>query len=126
MCRDFYAAKGGNAGGFQVQVVSMNIEQGRDAKTRQYIKQTGVNLVLDDVDGKVYQSLNGRGIPYVVVLTKATGESIWKISYSHAGYEGYEKVRQRSSIRFGRMIRQAIRPLDKPTPDVATTVSARA
>ena len=108
--QNFYAAKGGNAGGFQVQVVSMNIEQGRDAKTRQYIKQTGVNLVLDDVDGKVYQSLNGRGIPYVVVLTKATGESIWKISYSHAGYEGYEKVREViDSIRPDDS--QAIRPV---------------
>ena len=47
----FYTAKGGNAAGFPVQVVSMNIEQGRAAKTRQYIKQTGVNLVLDDVGG---------------------------------------------------------------------------
>ena len=89
----FYAAKGGNAGGFQVQVISMNIEQRRDAKTRQYIKQTGVSLVLDDIDGKVYQLLNGRGIPYVVVLTETAG-SIWKISYSHTGYEGFEKVRQ--------------------------------
>ena len=114
----FYAARGSNAGGFQVQVISMNIEQRRDAKTRQYIEQAGASLVLDDIDGKVYQSLNGRGIPYVVVLTKATGESIWKISYSHTGYEGFEKVRQViDSIRPGDP--SAIRPLDKPTPDVA-------
>ena len=118
----FYAARGGNAGGFQVQVISMNIEQRRDAKTRQYIEQAGASLVLDDIDGKVYQSLNGRGIPYVVVLTKATGESIWKISYSHTGYEGFEKVRQViDSIRPGDP--SAIRPLDKPTPDVATPLA---
>ncbi len=106
----FYMAKGGNAAGFPVQVVSMNIEQGRAAKTRLYIKRTGVSLVLDDVGGKVYQSLNGRGIPYVVVLTKTAGESHWEISYSHAGYEGYERVREViDSIRPDDP--QAIRPL---------------
>ena len=114
----FYTAKGGNAAGFPVQVVSMNIEQGRAAKTRQYINQTGMSLVLDDVGGKVYQSLNGRGIPYVVVLTETAGGSQWEVSYSHAGYEGYEKVREViDSIRPDDP--QAIRPLDKTIPSVA-------
>ena len=47
------------------------------------------------------------------------GESHWEISYSHAGYEGYERVREViDSIRPDDL--QAIRPLDKPTPDLAT------
>jgi thiol-disulfide isomerase/thioredoxin len=115
----FYAAKGGNAAGFPVQVLSMNIEQGRVAKTRQYIKQTGVSLVLDDVGGKVYQSLTGRGIPYVVVLTETAGGRHWEIAYAHTGYEGYEKLRGViDSIRSNDS--KVIRPLDKPTPDVTT------
>ena len=119
----FYTAKGGNASGFPVQVVSMNIEQGRAAKTWQYINQTGMSLVLDDVGGTVYQSLNGRGIPYVVVLTETAGGSQWEVSYSHAGYEGYEKVREViDSIRPDDP--QAICPLDKTIPECGHTVSA--
>ena len=65
-----YAGKNGNPAGKPVQVLSLNIEQGRTARTRQYIRQTGASLVLDDVGGRVYKALGGRGIPYVIVLAK--------------------------------------------------------
>lgn len=88
----YYAAKNGNPSGKPVQVLSLNIEQSRAAKTRQYINQTGASLVLDDVGGEVYKALGGRGIPYVIVLAKNSAR--WDVIYSHAGYEGFEKVRQ--------------------------------
>ena len=50
----YYAAKNGNPAGKPGQVLSLNIAQSRAAKTRQYIKQTGASLVLDDVGGEVY------------------------------------------------------------------------
>lgn len=90
----YYAAKGGNPAGIPVRVVSMNIEPGREVRTRRFIKETGISLVLDDEGGKVYQSLGGRGIPLVVVLTKPAGQGNWNIDYSHTGYEGVDKVRQ--------------------------------
>ena len=43
----FYAEKNGNPAGKPVLVLSLNIEQGRTARTRQYIRQTGASLVLD-------------------------------------------------------------------------------
>ena len=90
--QQYYVEKKGNPAGNPVQVLSLNIEQGRVARTRQYIRQTGASLVLDDIDGGVYKSLGGRGIPYVLILAKE-GES-WNVLYAHAGYEGVGKVRQ--------------------------------
>ena len=84
----FYAGKNGNPAGKPVQVLSLNIEQGRTARTRQYIRQTGASLVLDDVGGRVYKALGGRGIPYVIVLAKESNQ--WNVLYAHAGYEGVE------------------------------------
>ena len=90
--QQYYSGKNGNPAGKSVQVLSLNIEQGRAARTRQYIRQTGASLVLDDIDGEVYKSLGGRGIPYVIVLEKQGGS--WAVLYAHAGYEGVEKIRQ--------------------------------
>ena len=90
--QQYYAGKKGNPAGKPVQVLSLNIEQGRAARTRQYIRQTGASLVLDDVDGRVYKALGGRGIPYVIVLAKESGQ--WNVLYAHAGYEGVDKIRQ--------------------------------
>ena len=87
----FYAGKNGNPAGKPVQVLSLTIEQGRTARTRQYIRQTGASLVLDDVGGRVYKALGGRGIPYVIVLAKESNQ--WNVLYAHAGYEGVEKIR---------------------------------
>ena len=98
--QQYYAGKNGNPAGKPVQVLSLNIEQGRAARTRQYIRQTGASLVLDDVDGRVYKALGGRGIPYVIVLAKESGQ--WNVLYAHAGYEGVEKIRP-SSIPWARL-----------------------
>jgi thiol-disulfide isomerase/thioredoxin len=91
-----YAGKGGNPHGVPVRVLSINIEQDNPKLTRQFIEQTGAELVLHDLDGRLLGSFDGAATPFVVILdgTRATPEAPeFRVVYRKAGFEGTKRLR---------------------------------
>jgi len=64
----YYAGKKGNVHGVPVSVVSINIEKDNVTRTAQFIKQTGMELVLNDFDGGLLGKLGGAATPFLVVI----------------------------------------------------------
>ncbi len=92
----YYAAKNGNPHGVSVRVVSINIEKDNPKQTARYIKDTGMEFVLNDFDGRMLDKLGGRGTPFIVVIdgTRATNDKPdFRLLYKHAGFEGTKKLR---------------------------------
>lgn len=92
----FYTARKGNAHGVPVRVVSINIERDNPKLTAKYIKETGVEFVLNDFDGAFLEKLGGAGTPFIVVIdgTHATKEKPdFRLLYKNAGFEGTKKLR---------------------------------
>ncbi len=93
----YYAAKKGNAHGIAVRVLSINIEKDNPKLTAQFIKQTGAEYVLNDLDGALLAKLGGSATPFLVIIdgTHATIKAAdFRIIYKNAGFEGTEKLRQ--------------------------------
>ena len=92
----YYAAKKGNPHGVPVRVVSINIERDNPALTAKYIKDTGAEFVLNDVDGALLEKFGGAATPFIVVIdgTRATKEKPdFRVLYQQAGFEGTKKLR---------------------------------
>ena len=93
----YYQEKGGNPAGVKVQVLSVNIEDGRPAATDQYIRENGAEFVATDHDGKLLKSLGGEGTPFIVVIdgSRATKENAeYKIVFHSLGYGGTRQLRK--------------------------------
>ena len=89
----YYAGKKGNPHGVPVRVVSVNIEKDNPKFTAQFIKQTGVEFVLNDFDGALLEKIGGVGTPFLVVID-GTRAPEFRVLYKHAGFEGTKKLRQ--------------------------------
>lgn len=90
-----YQRLGGNPAGLPVQVLSINVESRMPQKTNSFIMRTGASLVLDDPGGELLEKLDGKAMPFVVVLhgqQNPTGTD-WEIVYKNSGYEGTESLR---------------------------------
>ena len=72
----YYAGKKGNAHGVEVRVVAVNIEKAKPDLTAKFIKELGLEFVLNDFEGELLAKLGGAGTPFLVVLdgTKTTRE----------------------------------------------------
>ncbi len=95
--QQFYASNGGNPHGIPVQVISINIERDRPARTAAFIRRTGASFVLNDFSGALLKEYGAAGIPFLVVLdgSKVTAElPSFRIVYMDAGFEGAQKLRQ--------------------------------
>ena len=65
--------------------------------TAQFIQQTGAELVLNDLDGKLLEKFGGAATPFFVIIdgTRATKESPeFRVDYKNAGFDGTKKFRQ--------------------------------
>lgn len=66
--RAHYLARGGNPAGIPVQLVSVNIESEQPGLTEAFIRETGLEQVWHDHDGRLYSAFRGEGLPLVVAL----------------------------------------------------------
>ena len=89
----YYAGKKGNPHGVPVRVVSINIEKDNPKLTAQFIKQAGLEFVLNDFDGALLERLDGAGTPFLVVID-GTRAPEFRVLYKNAGFEGTKKLRQ--------------------------------
>src|SRR6266446_2213592 len=91
--RKYYAARKGNAHGVPVRVVSVNIEKDNPKLTAQFIKETGVEFVLNDFDGALLEKLGGAATPHIVVVDGSLSPE-FRVAYNFSGFEGTKKLRQ--------------------------------
>ena len=93
----YYQARGGNAHGVPVQVLSISIDQTNPAATTSFIANAGVDLATDDILGQAWAQNNTGGIPTYVVLNGvvgAAGMRQWQVLYTYEGYPGADPLRQ--------------------------------
>src|SRR6266850_2237806 len=89
--RKYYAARKGNAHGVPVRVVSVNIEKDNPKLTAQFIKETGVEFVLNDFNGALLEKLGGAATPHIVVMDgtlAASNAPEFRVAYNFSGFEG--------------------------------------
>lgn len=93
----YYAGKNGNPQGVPVRVLSVNIEKDNPKRTSEFIRETGISFVLNDVDGALFEKFGGVGAPFLVVIdgTHATKDAPdFRVLYQESGFEGTKKLRQ--------------------------------
>ncbi len=93
----YYEERKGNSRGVPVEVFAVNVETAQPDKTGLFILRTGMQRVLEDAGGKVFEKYGGTGLPYVVVIDATGGDSGTappRTIYSKAGWEGLDQLRQ--------------------------------
>jgi len=96
----YYAGKKGNPHGVTVRVLSINIEKDNPKQTAEFIRQTGLSLVLNDADAALLEKFGAAGTPFLVIIdgtraqkdTKDTRD--FRVLYQESGFEGTKKLRQ--------------------------------
>ena len=89
----YYAGKKGNPHGVPVRVVSINIEKDNPKLTAQFIKQAGLEFVLNDFNGALLEELGGAGTPFLVIID-GTRAPEFRVLYKRSGFEGTKKLRE--------------------------------
>src|SRR6185436_1900397 len=90
------AQRQGNARRTPVRVVSVNIEKEFPEQTAAFVRRTGASLVVNDFEGTLLKQLDGRGIPFLVVVDGTASRPNaprFTVAYQHAGFEGVRKLR---------------------------------
>ena len=93
----FFHDRDGNEHGVPVTVIGVNIEEDNPDRTDQFVKDSGMSLVADDLSEVAYKLYNERSaIPLFVILNGVSGNSDydqWEVLYKKTGYEGATKFR---------------------------------
>jgi thiol-disulfide isomerase/thioredoxin len=91
----YYAGKRGNPNGVSVQVVSVNIESQNPGETDSYIRETGAELVVNDVEGALLDKLGGTATPYIVIIdgTQVPSGGLFRVAYRKEGLDSVKAVR---------------------------------
>jgi len=93
----FYATKQGNPQGVPVRVLAINIERDNPKLTAKFIKDAGLELVVNDFDAKLLEQFKVAGTPFIVVIdgTHATKEKAdFRVLYQNEGFAGTKKLRE--------------------------------
>ena len=86
-----YAAQGGNPNGIPVQVLAINADDSAPEATARFVEETGLEWVLNDSGGKVFEQYEGVGLPLLVVVDLASAEP--RTVYRSTGFKGVEPMR---------------------------------
>ena len=95
--KQYYARTKGNPQGVPVNVISVNIENDNPALTEQFIRQAGLEFVVNDLDATLLASFGGASTPFLVILdgSEATREAPkFNLIYKQEGFEGTRKLRE--------------------------------
>lgn len=86
----YYAGQGGNPSGIPVRVLAINADDSAPEATARFVEETGLEWVLNDSGGKVFEQYEGVGLPLLVVLDLASAEP--GIVYQSTGFKGLEPM----------------------------------
>ena len=112
--QQYHTARGGNAAGVPVQVLSISVDQTNKALTDALISNAGIELAGDDMQGNAWNQNNTNAIPTLVIIdgvANAAGMQQWQVLYRHAGYEGAATLRQ---------VIDTVRPTTNSAPAITT------
>jgi subtilisin-like proprotein convertase family protein/thiol-disulfide isomerase/thioredoxin len=95
---DYYRARGGNAHGVPVVVLSVNIESQNPPATDAFISGFRLGLVADDFDGDAYNQFGDGFIPLFVIINgvddlPAQSYDQWEVLFRDSGYPGAGRLR---------------------------------
>lgn len=93
---DYYLARGGNAHGVPVVVMSINIEPQNPAAADAFISAFNLHLVADDFTGAAYNEFGDGFIPTFVIINAVEHERTrqqWQVLFRDAGYPGAAALR---------------------------------
>ena len=85
----YYSSRGGNAAGFPVLHVSINLQGGQDTQTQQFVEAYRLGLVINDFDRALANRFQADGQPIFAVINGVTNSSShrpWELVYSQLGY----------------------------------------
>ena len=113
----FFHDRDGNEHGVPVTVIGINIEESNPDRTDQFVKDSGMNLVADDLSEVAYKLYNERSaIPLFVILNGVAGNSDydqWEVIYKKTGYEGAAKFRSIiNKVKSGFPAPEIVKPLE--------------
>ena len=103
----YFKEREGNKYGVPVTVIAVNTEASYPDRTDQFIKDSGLKLSADDLQGVAYGQFNEEGyIPLFVIINGVAGNSDykqWEVIYKHIGYEGSAAFRRViNKVKLGR------------------------
>lgn len=94
--RNYFSARGGNAHGIPVEVLSVNVESANPERTREFLAQAHLSRAYDDSDGTLLERLNGEGLPFIVILDghqSTTNHFEWHVVHRQSGLKGVANLR---------------------------------
>lgn len=86
-----YAGRGGNGNGVPVHVLGINVDGSAPEATAHFIEETGLEHVLEDREGRVFEQYGGAGLPLIMVLDLSENEP--RIAYKSTGFKGVADLR---------------------------------
>ncbi len=95
--QELYATRSGNPQGISVQVVAISSEVAGPEDMNAFIKETGLDMVLDDSEGNLLKRYGGTTTPYLVVIDDTgtgPGPAAPRVVYRQSGYGGLEKLHE--------------------------------
>ena len=122
----FFHDRDGNEHGVPVTVIGINIEESNPDRTDQFVKDSGMNLVADDLSEVAYKLYNERSaIPLFVILNGVAGNSDydqWEVIYKKTGYEGAAKFRSIiNKVKSGFPAPEIVKPLEDLSVELGGT-----
>ena len=94
----YFKEREGNKYGVPVTVIAVNTEASYPDRTDQFIKDSGLKLSADDLQGVAYGQFNEEGyIPLFVIINGVAGNSDykqWEVIYKDIGYKGSAAFRR--------------------------------
>ena len=93
----YFHDRGGNKNKIPVKLIGINIEHDNPSRTKQFIKDAGMEDVADDFSRVAWRQFNkSNGIPLFVIINGAANSPShdqWEVLYNSAGYPGASRFR---------------------------------
>ena len=93
----YFHGRGGNKNKIPVKLIGINIEQDNPSRTKQFIKDAGMEDVADDFSRVAWRQFNkSNGIPLFVIINgvaNSPSHDQWEVLYNGAGYPGASRFR---------------------------------
>ena len=93
----YFHDRGGNENKIPVKLIGINIEQDNPSRTKQFIKDAGMEDVADDFSRVAWRQFNkSNGIPLFVIINgvaNSPSHNQWEVLYNGAGYPGASRFR---------------------------------
>lgn len=108
---DYYEARGGNAAGLPVELISCNVVSTNRSATTAFVQSAKLETVLDDSARLAYPIFGNGYVPMFVLINGVAGanRAQWEVLYSDSGY----------STAVGEQFRTIIDSVMVPEPGVA-------